>query len=1022
MNYTISRTAVLILFLLTACATALFAEEASDENENPFWGGGRQFVDIQKLDNLGHWDLSMAVTADGTLLANGTMRSTDGGASWEHNTGYKGRGAGFVVDETTGDVVKLDSAAKPEPVMFRSKDNGKTWTKEDIVRSVDVNGWLATPMHCDQGTTLKYGHKKGRLIIAARVFVGYDNSGRYDEHYSTALYSDDHGKTWLASEPFPFLGTGEAGLVELSDGSIYYNSRTHTRFGNRLIAMSYDGGETWTDGRQCDYLPDGPPDFYGCKGGLTRLPIDGYDILIFSQNQDPGGDGSRHNEKGRENLTIWASFDGGKTWPVSRWLDKRGGYSSLAAGRPGTPSEGLIYMLSHDGFFARFNLAWITNGRDWREFVNADIKSINPKGGVLPLAMYDVEVGTVKSIEFDLPQVGDNEAAYLFLEMADVDKQQEMKTALNNAVLEVPDSIVNDMDSAFAFFPVDKKILKSGINALSFAFTDNLNGSTKGYHVINAQFWIADKKDEKKLIDTLDEKCVMHRSLRNEGSEKFYTYSDDFSNNKDKFLRLDGTETKAVSTVHLFSSRTTLSARVKADAASDKGGLWLGVRYNLDDAYVVKCGYDFASSQWVIKDYYNRNLWKHKPAEVKFQPGKWYDLKIEAAGSSVDFYVDGLLLCRSAAVRDCNYGKIMLEADGVVGDFDDLNYRGTGRPQSGVTVQFIEGFGNGDMIRLDNGELVMQYNGKHRFMRSTDNGITWQPDTVFTSATDGWGQCGNIWRLKSGKILHVFQKRTNNHPNFLLQASSEISIDDGKTWTQGGHLHPQPGPYCTMNGKITQSSKTGRIFFPAATGGESLEGEKVGGIGIWYSDDDGSTWQESKNRLDLTTTGLNLQEGEVVELFDGRLMLMARSDTGCLMTSESTDGGLSWSTDVKTTPLVSTMCAFNTMYDPKTKEIFVFWVYDDTSEYPAMHQFPRERISLARSRDDMKSWEFLMDIDDFQGHTGRFMNLGMYVDDDCVYTMVNVFGTRIGKSPAVLQVTRIERDKLVSYEEFPTLH
>jgi sialidase-1 len=258
--------------------------------------------------------------------------------------------------------------------MFRSKDNGKTWVKEDIIRHPDAKGWLATTMACDQGVTLKYGEKKGRLLMAARVFVEYDNQGQYDQHYSTALYSDDHGKSWHPSAPFPFNGTGEANLTELSDGRIYYNSRSHTQYGNRLTAISYDGGETWTDGRKCNYLPDGPPDFYGCKGGMVRLPLDDYDILIYSQNDDPGGDSARHTQRGRENLTIWASFDGGETWPVRRHLHTTGGYSSLAAGRDGTPSEGMIYLLCHKGFFARFNLAWITEGRDWKQFVETSKK------------------------------------------------------------------------------------------------------------------------------------------------------------------------------------------------------------------------------------------------------------------------------------------------------------------------------------------------------------------------------------------------------------------------------------------------------------------------------------------------------------------------------------------------------------------------------------------------------------------------------------------------------------------------
>jgi len=48
--------------------------------------------------------------------------------------------------------------------------------------------------------------------------------------------SEDGGKTWIPSAPFPLGGTGEAGLAELRDGRIYYNSRTHMRPGNSRIA------------------------------------------------------------------------------------------------------------------------------------------------------------------------------------------------------------------------------------------------------------------------------------------------------------------------------------------------------------------------------------------------------------------------------------------------------------------------------------------------------------------------------------------------------------------------------------------------------------------------------------------------------------------------------------------------------------------------------------------------------------------------------------------------------------------
>ena len=95
--------------------------------------------------------------------------------------------------------------------------------------------------------------------------------------------------------------------------------------------------------------------------GLTRIPSKKRDILIFS-NLDT-------QASHRERITVWASLDGGKTWPVKRLVDgERSGYSSLASGLSGTPSAGWIYLLyEHDPFkgahMSRFNLSWILEGQ-----------------------------------------------------------------------------------------------------------------------------------------------------------------------------------------------------------------------------------------------------------------------------------------------------------------------------------------------------------------------------------------------------------------------------------------------------------------------------------------------------------------------------------------------------------------------------------------------------------------------------------------------------------------------------------
>jgi len=58
----------------------------------------------------------------------------------------------------------------------------------------------------EHGITLRHGEHKGRLLRPARVY-GKNNG------YNTAIFSDDGGKTWQSSKPFPMTGTGEGAVA-----------------------------------------------------------------------------------------------------------------------------------------------------------------------------------------------------------------------------------------------------------------------------------------------------------------------------------------------------------------------------------------------------------------------------------------------------------------------------------------------------------------------------------------------------------------------------------------------------------------------------------------------------------------------------------------------------------------------------------------------------------------------------------------------------------------------------------------
>ena len=371
------------------------------EANNPYWWGGKPEFDTQKIfDSSEHRGQhpNVVVALDGSIIATfgrdryQVRRSVDGGVTWSPvevlaDPGFQG--GGVTVDERNGTIfVFVEERHPPAPLtVFKSTDHGETWQETEIEILPDSKGNMPDMHMNETGITLQYGEHAGRLIRPTRHYAGSNDRENWANHYTNAMYSDDGGKTWQTSEPFPAFGTGEAAIAELSDGRIYYNSRRHLSTDGlnprmRYIAWSYDGGHTWEDMSVSDVLPDGAQHVdYGLMAGLLRLPIEGHDILLFSNIDVPARADDEEvphhlRTTRRERGTVWVSFDGGQTWPVKRLVaEGTFSYSSLAAGREGTPSEGWIYLMYEEwerprhGHMVRFNLDWLTEGRDWKEFL-----------------------------------------------------------------------------------------------------------------------------------------------------------------------------------------------------------------------------------------------------------------------------------------------------------------------------------------------------------------------------------------------------------------------------------------------------------------------------------------------------------------------------------------------------------------------------------------------------------------------------------------------------------------------------
>lgn len=155
---------------------------------------------------------------------------------------------------------------------------------------------------------------------------------------------------------------------------------------------------------------------------------------------------------------------------------------------------------------------------------------------------------------------------------------------------------------------------------------------------------------------------------------------------------------------------------------------------------------------------------------------------------------------------------------------------------------------------------------------------------------DGEGEpCWNPVLFTDGERLLLFYKVGKRIPSWKTMCKE--SADGGETWSPAWELVPgDAGGRGPVKNKCIRL-RDGAILAPAST-----ETETEWNCFVDRSEDGGKTWQKSGNvplhRESLT--GLGVIQPTLWEDGDGVHMLM-RSTEGCVMRSDSSDGGRSWS-------------------------------------------------------------------------------------------------------------------------------
>ena len=233
-----------------------------------------------------------------------------------------------------------------------------------------------------------------------------------------------------------------------------------------------------------------------------------------------------------------------------------------------------------------------------------------------------------------------------------------------------------------------------------------------------------------------------------------------------------------------------------------------------------------------------------------------------------------------------------------IGGYDTYRIPSITVTPGGSLLAFCEGRldGSGDAGNID---ILMR--------RSDDHGRTWGDVVVLRD--DGANTCGNPCVVADhrtgGLVLLSTHNLGHDHEREIIDQTSEgtrtvwimRSDDDGLTWSEPEDITtsvklPEWTWYATGPGsgiQIRHGAHAGRLVIPC----DHIEAEtKHYYSHVMYSDDHGATWQ-----LGGSSPEHQVNECEVVELADGRLMLNMRNYDRSKKTRQvcvSADGGATW--------------------------------------------------------------------------------------------------------------------------------
>ena len=267
----------------------------------------------------------------------------------------------------------------------------------------------------------------------------------------------------------------------------------------------------------------------------------------------------------------------------------------------------------------------------------------------------------------------------------------------------------------------------------------------------------------------------------------------------------------------------------------------------------------------------------------------------------------------------------------------------------------------GDFITLKDGRILFifsRFTGTdggdfgHAYLAgrySSDRGKTWSKEDRLVVKQEAAVNTMSVslLRLKNGAIA-LFYLRVNSTSDCIPWM--RISTDEAKTWSEPIQCISDRKGYFVVNNNRVIQLKSGRLLMPAAyhyvpEGGDWDEKAGHGRIYCYYSDDNGQTWKPGKE-VPNPDNVIN-QEPAVIELKNGYILMLIRTNSGAQYISTSKDKGETWSAAERSN-ITSPTSPASVARIPSTGDLLLVWNNTVNEK--------RTPLNIAISKDEGKTW------------------------------------------------------------------